>query len=201
MQSEGLSEDVDTSTLASIVWEHMQRVTINGELKAICKHRNIKLSVKKGIGTRHLLTHVKGCLRKKKKFLPKASQNVMIAKQEPDGKTTSNNYVLDQVESRRHLIGMISCTNILSIVDQVGFRKFMDGLQLFPIPCRNIVRSDIIELHEEHMKKTMSLLDNNEGRIAITTDLWIGDYQKKSYMTVTTQFVDDSWGLQLRLLR
>jgi hypothetical protein len=91
MQSEGLSEDVDTSTLASIVWEHMQRVTINGELKAICKHCNIKLSVKKGIGTRHLLTHVKGCLRKKKKFLPKASQKVMIAKQEPDGKTTSNN--------------------------------------------------------------------------------------------------------------
>nr|KAJ0222546.1 hypothetical protein LSAT_V11C200051160 [Lactuca sativa] len=38
-------------------------------------------------------------------------------------------------------------------------------------------------------------------KIAITTDMWTANYQKKGYMTVTTHFIDDSWQLQSRLLR
>jgi hypothetical protein len=90
----------------------------------------------------------------------------------------------------------------LSIVAQVAFKKFVNNLQpLFKIPTRNTIRSDVVKLYKEKMTNTMNKLDKNEGRVAITTNMWTTDNQKKGYMAVTAHFVDVSWRLQQYLLR
>jgi hypothetical protein len=90
----------------------------------------------------------------------------------------------------------------LSIVAQVAFKKFVNNLQpLFKIPTRNTIRSDVVKLYKEKMTNTMNKLDKNEGQVAITTNMWTADNQKKGYMAITAHFVDASWRLQQYLLR
>ena len=45
------------------------------------------------------------------------------------------------------------------------------------------------------------LLEVNSGRVALTTDLWTASNQKKGYMAVTTNFIDNDWILHKRTLR
>ena len=49
--------------------------------------------------------------------------------------------------------------------------------------------------------KTQEILEDNEGKIIITTDLWTARNQKRGYMTITAHFVDESWTLQSRTIR
>ncbi|XP_038882263.1 zinc finger BED domain-containing protein RICESLEEPER 1-like [Benincasa hispida] len=47
----------------------------------------------------------------------------------------------------------------------------------------------------------MALLNEIKGKITLTTDMWTSNHQTKSYMAVTTHFVDDSWVLQNKIIR
>ncbi|TXG69528.1 hypothetical protein EZV62_004463 [Acer yangbiense] len=60
------------------------------------------------------------------------------------------------------------------------------------------------------MKECLKLLDTNcgsmsgernKGRIAITTDMWTCNNQRKRFMAITTHFVDNEWALQSRIIR
>ena len=67
--------------------------------------------------------------------------------------------------------------------------------------CRNTLKSEIFKLYNFEKAKTMDVLEINDSRVAITTDLWTASNQKKGYMVVTGHFVDNSWRLQSRILR
>ena len=66
---------------------------------------------------------------------------------------------------------------------------------------RNTLRSDILTLFENEKSSLKKLLEVNQGRVAITTDMWTASNQKKGYMVVTAHFVDDDWVLCNRTLR
>jgi hypothetical protein len=40
-----------------------------------------------------------------------------------------------------------------------------------------------------------------QSRIAVTTDMWTANHQKKGYMLVTVHFINDDWKLKSFLLR
>uniref|UniRef100_A0ACD5V7U6 Uncharacterized protein n=1 Tax=Avena sativa TaxID=4498 RepID=A0ACD5V7U6_AVESA len=40
-----------------------------------------------------------------------------------------------------------------------------------------------------------------QSRIAVTTDIWTADHQKKGYIAVTAHFIDESWNLRSILMR
>ncbi|KAJ4761401.1 Zinc finger BED domain-containing protein DAYSLEEPER [Rhynchospora pubera] len=192
---------IDTSKLKAKVWEHMTKKIVDGKVKAVCNYCKSKLAGSSNAGTRHLSAHVDNCIRKTQASNPGALQKLLATKK-VDGKTVIANYSFDQGVCRKDLVKMIVLhEHPLSIVDQVGFKVFCNSLQpLFKVPTRNTVRADVFELYKTEMKKTKELLEKNEGRVAITTDMWTADHQKKSYMAVTAHFVDQSWGLQQRLL-
>ena len=110
--------------------------------------------------------------------------------------------IFDQENSRRLLSRMIVMHEYpLSIVEHTGFQEYSISLQpLFKIPSRNTIKGDVIKLYENTKVKMMELLEGNEGRIAITTDMWTSN-QKKGYTAITTHFIDSSWTLQSRILR
>ncbi|KAK8984751.1 hypothetical protein V6N11_020066 [Hibiscus sabdariffa] len=84
----------------------------------------------------------------------------------------------------------------LSIVDHEQFRIYCDTLQpMFDMPSRNTVKKDILDMFEKEKEKTLSKWEANEGRIAITTDMWTVDHQNRGYMAITAHYIDDEWTL------
>jgi len=90
----------------------------------------------------------------------------------------------------------------LSIVDHAGFRRFCAAMQpLFKVVSRNTIRKDILDMHEVQKISMVKFFQKIQARIAVTTDLWTANHQKKGYMAVTVHFIDDDWKLKSFLLR
>ena len=113
------------------------------------------------------------------------------------------NYVFDQEVARKALYSMIVLHEYpLSIVDHHGFRKFVSALQpLFKIGTRNTARKGILSFYDMEKRKAKIFLQKMTCRVAITTDMWTADNQKRGYMAVTGHFIDDSWTLRSCILR
>jgi hypothetical protein len=114
----------------------------------------------------------------------------------------------------------------LPIVDHAGFRRFVSALQpLLKVVTRNTImlilyffalflyyyctiqqvdyidgfcycRKDIMESYMDEKKKAISYMATTKLRVAVTTDMWTSDIQKRGYMAITTHFIDDSWTLR-----
>lgn len=64
-----------------------------------------------------------------------------------------------------------------------------------------IHRKDILDAYKVERKKAIEYMAANRSRVAITTDLWTADNQKKGYMAITGHFIDDSWKLRSVIMR
>ena len=90
----------------------------------------------------------------------------------------------------------------LNFVEYEAFRDLMSYANpLVKNLSRNTLKSEIFKLYQAEKAKAMALLENNDSRVAITTDMWTASNQKKGYMVVTGHFVDKSWQLQSQILR
>jgi hypothetical protein len=50
-------------------------------------------------------------------------------------------------------------------------------------------------------KKAIEYMAGIQSRVAITTDLWTSDNQKRGYMAITAHFIDESWTLRNIIMR
>jgi len=50
-------------------------------------------------------------------------------------------------------------------------------------------------------KKTIEYMAGIQSRVAITTNMWTSDNQKRGYMAITAHFIDESWNLRNILMR
>lgn len=62
-------------------------------------------------------------------------------------------------------------------------------------------RKDIMEQYQLEKKKAIEYMAQINSRVAITTDMWTSDNQKRGYMTVTAHFIDESWTLRNIIMR
>ncbi|KAJ1414859.1 putative AC9 transposase [Sesbania bispinosa] len=60
----------------------------------------------------------------------------------------------------------------LSIVEHVGFRRYLVSLQPVFVPCRNITKKKILKIYEFEKSTILKMLDTNDGRVVITSDMW-----------------------------
>ncbi|TXG72640.1 hypothetical protein EZV62_001219 [Acer yangbiense] len=130
-------------------------------------------------------------------------QSILNPNKSTDGKISIGTYSYDQDYARHELANMIILHEYpLSMVEHRGFRMFVNSLQpLFSHVSKNTIKKDILGIYEVEKSKTQQVLEGNQGRIAITTDLWTASNQKRGYMTVTAHFIDDSWTLHSRIIR
>ncbi|CAH9097888.1 unnamed protein product [Cuscuta europaea] len=90
----------------------------------------------------------------------------------------------------------------LSIVEHKGFREFTSTIQpLFKCPSRNSLKSDILKVYAEERCKVLNLLEGNDCRVAVTTDMWTSTNQKRGFMAITAHFIEKSWVLHNQILR
>ncbi|CAN1255351.1 Zinc finger BED domain-containing protein DAYSLEEPER [Linum perenne] len=101
-------------------------------------------------------------------------------------------YIFDQDACRRSLANMIILHGFpLSIVS--GIRSFLRCLQpAFKVVSRNTVKSDILKVYDEGRTLVMMELERNVNRIAVTTDMWTSNNNKRGFMVVTAHFIDAS---------
>lgn len=188
--------------LKSEVWNHFERKVINGEQKAKCLHCNQLFSGNSKNGTSHLKDHlVLRCTKKHMKV--DVRQKLLAVNRRQDSSTRLENHVFNQEESRKELAHMVVLHEYpLSIVEHVGFRRFVISLNLsFKIISRNTLKSDILKMFVSEKANLKKLFDGHEGRVAITTDMWTASHPKKGYMAVTSHFIDDQWILRNKTLR
>lgn len=50
-------------------------------------------------------------------------------------------------------------------------------------------------------KKGIEYMAAIQSRVAITTDMWTSDNQKRGYMAITAHFINESWSLRNILMR
>ena len=55
--------------------------------------------------------------------------------------------------------------------------------------------------YEMESKKAIEYMASIDSRVAITTDLWTSNNQKRGYMAVTAHFIDESWTLRNIIMR
>ncbi|KAF0891957.1 hypothetical protein E2562_011338 [Oryza meyeriana var. granulata] len=190
--------------LTSVVWKEFKRVRFNGEVRAKCMYCFKQLSATSTNGTKHLHTHLKGCVQRKIKLNGKTLAQASLRFGKSDAGTVSvENYTFDQEIARRELGAMIVLHEYpLSMVDHIGFQRFIGALQpLFRIGTRNTIRSDIMAHYEVERKKAIEYMAGIQSRVAITSDLWTSDNQKRGYMAITAHFIDESWTLRNIIMR
>lgn len=58
-----------------------------------------------------------------------------------------------------------------------------------------------MKIYEYEKVNIIGYLESIGSRIALTTNLWTAENQKKWYMAITGHFIDDNWELQSCVLR
>jgi hypothetical protein len=53
----------------------------------------------------------------------------------------------------------------------------------------------------EEKKKAIEYMAGIDSRVAITTDMWTSENQKRGYMAITAHFIDKSWTLRSIIMR
>ena len=56
----------------------------------------------------------------------------------------------------------------------------------------NTLKSEIFKIYNVKKANAMNLLEINNSRVAIITDMWTTCNQKKGYMVVAGHFIDNS---------
>lgn len=188
--------------LKSIVWNHFDKIkTVDGQDKAQCKYCKKLLGGASKNGTKHLHAHMEKCIQKRLHDKGKGQTFLIPKVTQGRQELTAGGY--NEENARKDLAcAIIMHEYPLSIVNHVGFRRFLATLQpQFQCPSRNTIKKEIFNVYDFEKSIVMKLLDTNEGRVAITSDMWTASNQKKGYLAVTAHYIDSSWTLQSRILR
>lgn len=62
-------------------------------------------------------------------------------------------------------------------------------------------RKYIVDQYEVERKKAIQYMAGIKSKVAITSDMWTSDNQKRGYMAITAHFIDESWTLRNIIMR
>ncbi|KAL4607009.1 hypothetical protein ACB092_09G144200 [Castanea dentata] len=104
-----------------------------------------------------------------------------------------NAYQFNQAKVRNNLARMVILHEYpLSMVDQIGFREFVDSLQpLFKLVSRNTLKSDILKIYDNEREKVLKMIDKNGSRMVITTNMWTSSNKKRGFVYVPSPHTKD----------
>uniref|UniRef100_A0A2N9H5E2 BED-type domain-containing protein n=1 Tax=Fagus sylvatica TaxID=28930 RepID=A0A2N9H5E2_FAGSY len=199
---EDIQEGVSKRKRTSAVWNHFKLKKVEGKMKAQCNYCKKHLLGDSKQGTNHLRTHLERC--PSLKLRGDLRRQVMMKEQgKANKKVCASPYNFDQEGSREDLAHMVIMHEYpLAMVDHVGFRKFVSGLQPnFKLVSRNTLKRDILKIYDYEKQKSMAKIDNNGSRVAITTDMWTSSNKKRGFMVVTGHYINDSWILESQIMR
>ncbi|KAG2600047.1 zinc finger BED domain-containing protein RICESLEEPER 2-like [Panicum virgatum] len=208
-----------TRKLRSAVWKDFTRERrADGNYVAICKHCKKQLTATSRSGTTHLRNHLATCTttstRRAGKRRKLVVRRIHHSKSFADGQSGEGHASgddndnegthFDQELSRRDLVHMIVQHGYrFSMVDDVGFQKFVKNLQpQFRMVSYDTVRADSMEIYEGEKLKLQDVLSKIPCRVSISVDMWESNTQME-YMCLTCHYIDhanDEWKVRKKIL-
>ncbi|CAO2197972.1 unnamed protein product [Urochloa humidicola] len=205
--------------LRSAVWQDFTKERrADGNCVAICNHCKKQLTATSRSGTTHLRNHLAICTttstRRAGKRRKLVVRRVQHSKSSADGRSGEGHASgedndnegthFDQELSRRDLVHMIVQHGYrFSIVDDVGFQKFVKNLQpQFRMVSYDTVRADSMEIYEGEKLKLQDVLFKIPCRVSISVDMWQSNTQME-YMCLTCHYIDhanDEWKVRKKIL-
>ncbi|CAO2183163.1 unnamed protein product [Urochloa humidicola] len=205
--------------LRSAVWQDFTKERrADGNCVAICNHCKKQLTATSRSGTTHLRNHLAICTTtstrragKRRKLVVrrihhnKSSADGRSGEGHASGEDNDNEGThFDQELSRRDLVHMIVQHGYrFSIVDDVGFQKFVKNLQpQFRMVSYDTVRADSMEIYEGEKLKLQDVLFKIPSRVSISVDMWQSNTQME-YMCLTCHYIDhanDEWKVRKKIL-
>jgi hypothetical protein len=100
---------------------------------------------------------------------------------------------------------IITTGQSLSLVDGIGFQRFVRALNLFVSVSRSTLDQDLMALYGREKDTLHSIISETPGGFSFAIDKWrskeTGDnYNDDIYLCVTACFVDAGWKLQRRIV-
>ena len=119
-----------------------------------------------------------------------------------DGTLTLQNYQFDDARSLKLLIkAIIAHEYPFNFVEYVFTWDYLLSLRsAHHIPHCTAINKMFIEIYAEYKKNLFDLFANFSIKVCFTIDKWTSSSQNKSYLCITSQFVDELWSLQQRLI-
>ncbi|KAH7659845.1 Ribonuclease H-like protein [Dioscorea alata] len=199
---EGTGDHISTTQsrrLKSGVWSHFKKNQVNREDKAQCNYCKKLLGGKSKNGTKHLHLHKESCIRRKISLI---GQKIIKSKMMKDKHEMTTKIYNLEFSKKELAQAIIMHEYPLSLVDHLGFKNYLFALQpLFRVPSRNTIKKEILKIYDIEKTVALKLMDTNEERVTITTDMWTANNLKKGYMAITAHYIDHSWNLQSHILR
>nr|XP_043626184.1 zinc finger BED domain-containing protein RICESLEEPER 2-like [Erigeron canadensis] len=181
----------------SWVWEHFNRSTVEGKLRAACAHcGDMYLCGTKNYGTSNLKNHL---LFKCKVYKSGEGQTQIAFEKGDERKMIAHQF--KQKAIKKALAHMIVVDEFpFSFVKNKGFRHYNSVSQpLFKIPCRSTMTIATYDLFLEEKEKVRDFIKRNIGRICLTTDGWTST-QQVNHICLTAHFIDNEWKLRKKVL-
>jgi hypothetical protein len=189
-----------TKNFRSQRWKEFKPIIENGVVvKGSCKHCDIEMAAKRGVGTSSLLTHLRRCKKRSRGL--RIVQELTSTLRFPCGNKLKD-WIYDPGVSRYELMRMISLHGIpFLFLEYDGFRRFVSSPNpLFKMPCRTTGRNGCMKAFHEMEVALKETFRNAGNRFSLTTDMWTSN-QTMGYIVVTCHFIDDNWKLQKRIIK
>ncbi|EEE55247.1 hypothetical protein OsJ_03134 [Oryza sativa Japonica Group] len=200
--------------LRSAVWQDFTKERrADGSCVAVCNHCKKQLTATSRSGTTHLRNHLAICTttstRRAGKRRKLIVRRILHNKTSTDGQSgdghasgedhDNDGTHFDQELSRRDLAHMIVQHGYrFSIVDDVGFQKFVKNLQpRFRMVSYETVRADSMTIYESEKLKLQDALLKIPCRLSISVDMWRSNTQM-DFLCLTCHYIDhanDEWKL------
>ncbi|XP_024043240.1 zinc finger BED domain-containing protein RICESLEEPER 2-like [Citrus clementina] len=199
VQEEMRSDKKRKQRVVSNCWDHFTKLNVGSVAKAKCNHCGTILSC--GSGTNHLNRHTRQIHGFNQSTIEEVFENKQHLVKTESGELGIQKF--DPLVARQKLTTVVVKHELpFRFVEYESFREFVDYCNpLVKHMSRNTLKSEIFKIYNVEKGKAMNLLEVNNSRVAITTDMWTACNQKKGYMVVTGHFIDNSWHLQSRILR
>ncbi|KAJ1376472.1 Zinc finger, BED-type [Sesbania bispinosa] len=180
--------------LKSVVWQHFTKKVVNGVDKAECNYCKKLLGGSSKNGTKHLHQHMDICVQKKIAMRGQKKGQPILLTEMTQGRQELVAVSYDPDNARKEFgCAIIMHDYPLSIVEHISFMRYSAALQpMFQVPCRNTIKKEILKIYECEKSVVSKMLDTNDGRVAITSDMWTTSNQKKGYMAITAHYIDGS---------
>ncbi|KAF5780727.1 putative transcription factor/ chromatin remodeling BED-type(Zn) family [Helianthus annuus] len=118
-----------------------------------------------------------------------------------DGTINLGSVKFDQERSRVDLARMIMLHDYPpSMVEHVGFKIFVKNLQpMFEVLTTGAIESDCLTIYAKERQKVFDVVRNLHGRISLAVGFWSSP-ENVDYLSLTANYIDDSWKLQRKIL-
>ncbi|XP_052110149.1 zinc finger BED domain-containing protein DAYSLEEPER-like [Arachis duranensis] len=123
--------------------------------------------------------------------LANSRQSIIADSLSKHARSDADAFEFDPSYTRRYIAKAICMHEYpLSFVEHVGMKEIYASMQpTFKVPSRNTIKKDIFEMYELEKLNMTKLMDGNDSRVAVTTDMWTSNKKKDTWLSRHTTLI------------